>query len=119
MILKCLDSGYICGDDMENFRIVIKRNMTITYEIMGEYELALQILEEVLEESIVLKYGPMIPLALYDMAWNMKKINEVNQCEKYSSEEINEKLKQTYYVASARGDNHIKNLAERLQNYDG
>lgn len=119
MILKCLDSGYICGDDMENFRIVIKRNMTITYEIMREYELALQILEEVLEESIELRYGPMIPLALYDIAWNMKKINEINQCEKYPSEEIKEKLKQTYYIAAARGDNRMKKLAEKLQNYVG
>ena len=119
MVIKCLDSGYISGEDMEKFRLVVKRNMTITYEMMGKYELALRILEEVLEESIVLKYGTMISLALYDIAWNMKKINEINQCEKYPSEEINETLKQTYYIASARGDNRIRNLAEWLQNYDG
>ena len=49
----------------------------------------------------------------------MKKINEINQCEKYPVEEINETLKQTYYIASAREDNRIRNLAEWLQNYDG
>lgn len=111
MVIKCLDSGYISGEDMEKFRLVVKRNMTITYEMMGKYELALRILEEVLEESIVLKYGTMISLALYDIAWNMAKLNEIYQHEHFSSGSIKEKLTQAYYVSSARNDKYIKNLA--------
>lgn len=119
LILEYLNDGYMSGDEIENFKLVIKRNLTITYQIMGEYEQSLKVLQEVLQEAIALQYGSMITLTLYDIAWNMKKINEVNQCEQYTIDEIKMKANQAYYIASARGDNHIKNLADELQKYCG
>ena len=64
-----------------------------------------------MNEATALKYGSMITISLFDIAWNMAKLNEIYQHEHFSSESIKEKLTQAYYVSSARNDKYIKNLA--------
>ena len=111
MILEYLDEGYISSGEIENFKLTVKRNLTITYQKMGRYEESLKLLQQILNEAIALKYGSMITISLFDIAWNMAKLNEIYQHEHFSSESIKEKLTQAYYVSSARNDKYIKNLA--------
>ena len=114
MILEYLNAGYISSSEIDNFKLAIKRNLTINYQIIGEYEKSLQILQEVLEEAVALKYGSMITLTLYDIVWSMKKINQVSEGEQYTADEIEAKAKQVYYIAFARGDNYIISLLNNL-----
>lgn len=111
MILEYLDEGYISSGEIDNFKLTVKRNLTITYQKMGRYEESLKLLQQILNEATALKYGSMITISLFDIAWNMAKLNEIYQHEHFSSESIKEKLTQAYYVSSARNDKYIKNLA--------
>lgn len=111
MILEYLDEGYISSGEIENFKLTVKRNLTITYQKMGRYEESLKLLQQILNEAIALNYGSKITVTLFDIAWNMAKLNEIHENERFSSESIKEKLTQAYYVARARNDNYIKNLA--------
>lgn len=111
-LLDCLNSGYIGGTDVSNLKIVIKRNLTRALQGQGKYEDSILQLEEVLEEAVKKKYGTMISLASYDITWNMIKINEISDEEKYNLEEIKRKKRQAYYVAAARNDNRVKELAK-------
>lgn len=111
-LLDCLNSGYIGGPDVSNLKIVIKRNLTRALQGQGKYEDSILQLEEVLEEAVKKKYGTMISLASYDITWNMIKINEISDEEKYNLEEIKRKKRQAYYVAAARNDNRVKELAK-------
>ena len=111
MILEYLDEGYISSGEIENFKLTVKRNLTITYQKMGRYEESLKLLQQILNEAIALKYGSMITISLFDIAWNMAKLNEIYQYEHFQTELIKEKLTQAYFVASARNDKYIKNLA--------
>lgn len=111
MILEYLDDGYISSGEIDNFKLTVKRNLTITYQKMGRYEESLKLLQQILNEATALKYGSMITISLFDIAWNMAKLNEIYQHEHFSSESIKEKLTQAYYVSSARNDKYIKNLA--------
>ena len=111
MILEYLDEGYISSGEIENFKLTVKRNLTITYQKMRRYEESLNLLQQILNEAIALNYGSKITVTLFDIAWNMAKLNEIHENERFSSESIKEKLTQAYYVARARNDNYIKNLA--------
>lgn len=112
MILEYLDDGYISSGEIDNFKLTAKRNLTITYQKMGRYEESLKLLQQILNEAIALNYGSKITVTLLDIAWNMAKLNEIHEDGRFSSESIKEKLAQAYYVASARNDNCIKNLAK-------
>lgn len=113
MILKCLNAEYLKSDETENLKLVIKRNLALACQHMKRYEDALSLLQEILKQAITLKYGLMVILALYDITWNMQKINEISGCEKYNWNEIKKKKLQVYYIAAARGDNYIKNLVAK------
>lgn len=114
MILEYLDEGYISSGEIDNFKLTVKRNLTITYQKMGRYEESLKLLQQILNEATALKYGSMITISLFDIAWNMAKLNEIYKYEHFQTELIKEKLIQAYYVAGARNDNYIKNLARDL-----
>lgn len=114
MILEYLNAGYISSSETDNFKLAIKRNLTINYQMIGEYEKSLQILQAVLEEAVEIKYGSMITLTLYDIVWSMKKINQVGKGKQYTIDEIEAKAKQVYYIAFARGDNYIIRLLNNL-----
>lgn len=111
MILEYLDDGYISSGEIDNFKLTVKRNLTITYQKMGRYEESLKLLQQILNEAIALNYGSMITITLLDIAWNMAKLNEIYKHEYFQTELIKEKLTQAYFVASARNDNYIKDLA--------
>ncbi len=111
MILEYLADGYISSGEIDNFKLTVKRNLTITYQKMGRYEESLKLLQQILNEATALKYGSMITITLLDIAWNMAKLNEIYEYEHFQTELIKEKLLQAYFVASARNDNYIKNLA--------
>ena len=111
MILEYLDGGYISSGEIDNFKLTVKRNLTITYQKMGRYEESLKLLQQILNEATALKYGSMITITLLDIAWNMAKLNEIYKHEYFQTELIKEKLTQAYFVASARNDNYIKDLA--------
>ncbi len=111
MILEYLDDGYISSGEIDNFKLTVERNLTITYQKMGRYEESLKLLQQILNEAIALKYGSMITISLFDIAWNMAKLNEIYKYEHFQTELIKEKLTQAYFVASARNDNYIKDLA--------
>ena len=111
LILRHLEEGYVDSEDIDNFRMVVKRNLTVTYEKMGRYEEALGLLQEILQEAIALSYGLLVPILLYDISWNMRKLNDICGYERFSAEEIKLKKKQAYYIAAARGDEYIKKLA--------
>lgn len=111
MILEYLDDGYISSGEIDNFKLTAKRNLTITYQKMGRYEESLKLLQQILNEAIALNYGSMITITLLDIAWNMAKLNEIYKHEYFQTELIKEKLTQAYFVASARNDNYIKDLA--------
>ena len=111
MILEYLDDGYISSGEIDNFKLTAKRNLTITYQKMGRYEESLKLLQQILNEATALKYGSMITITLLDIAWNMAKLNEIYKHEYFQTELIKEKLTQAYFVASARNDNYIKDLA--------
>lgn len=113
MLLDCLNSGYIWSREMGNLKIAIKRNLSRVMQGQGRYEESLMLLEEILEESLKTKYGPMVSLAAYDITWNMVKLNEISDTQRYDLEEIKRKKRQTYYVAAARNDNHVKQLAKK------
>lgn len=114
MILEYLDDGYISSGEIENFKLTVKRNLTITYQKMGRYEESLKLLQQILNEATALKYGSKITVTLLDIAWNMAKLNEIHEDGRFSSESIKDKLAQAYYVASARNDNCIKILAKEF-----
>lgn len=114
MILEYLDDGYISSGEIDNFKLTVKRNLTITYQKMGRYEESLKLLQQILNEAAALKYGSMITITLLDIAWNMAKLNEIYKYEHFQTELIKEKRIQAYYVAGARNDNYIKNLARDL-----
>lgn len=110
MLLDCLDSGYIRGEDISNLKIVINRNLTFALQGMGKYEESLSVLQEVLEQSIKQSYGIMIPFALYDITWDMEHINKIESKQRYDLEEIRQKKRQAYYIAAARNDEYIKKI---------
>lgn len=112
MLLDCLNSGYIGGEDVSNLKIVIKRNLTFALQGMGKYEEALDVLQEVLEQSIKQVYGIMISFALYDITWDMEHINKMESKQRYDLEEIRQKKRQAYYIAAARNDEYIKKIVE-------
>lgn len=113
MILDCLESGYMVADNTSNLILATKRNLTIVYERQGRYEEAIKLLSCILQEAKNIGYGLIVPIALYDISWNMEKINEVNNTDKYSLQEIRKKKRQAYYIAAARNDKHVMYIINR------
>ena len=114
VLTDCLDSGYIVGEEISNLKIVIKSNLSRAIQGQRRYEESMGVLEDVLEEAIKKKYGMVIVKTFYDIIWNMTKLNEVREKEEYTLEEIKRKMRQVYYIAAARKDEHMKLLAQNL-----
>ncbi|MBR3769079.1 MAG: helix-turn-helix transcriptional regulator [Lachnospiraceae bacterium] len=108
LLLDCLKSGYIAGEDIGNLALVIKRNLTFSFQRQGRYEEAVLLSLEVLEEALKCKYGLMISFVLYDITWSMEHINKISIENKYNWNEIKRKKRQAYYIAAARNDDYIK-----------
>lgn len=110
MLLRCLDSGYIAGETVDNLKLVVMYNYARKFSGMDRYEEAISLLEEILENSKKAKKGLVASGVLYDMTWNMEKLNTIHGKEIYSLEEIKRKKRQAYYIAAARCDEHAQKI---------
>lgn len=115
MLLKCLDSGYIGGESISNMKLVIKRNLSLTLARMRKYEEALELLDSILISSIKEGNGLLIPVVLYDMTWNMRKINDKGN-QQYDSIKIKRIMRQAYYIAAARCDYNVQEIIKKSFN---
>lgn len=113
MILNSLDSGYTNGTKKSNLYLVIMRNLSRTLEGLGKYEEAFHLLETILEKSIEENYGLMLSIALYEISWNMEKINSLADDPVFDLEEIRKKKRQAYYIAAARNDNYVREITRK------
>ena len=107
ILLKCLESGYTDGENIDNLKLTIKRNLGKTLMRQKRYEEVLELLRQVLLEAKTARNGTILSIVLYEMAWTMQKINKVEKKERFDICDIKEKMRQAYYIAAAKSDNYI------------
>lgn len=107
MLLKCLQAGYTDGKNIDNLKLIIKRNLAKTLMRQKRYEEVLELLRQVFIEAKIAGNGIILSLVLYEISWTMRKLNEVNKEERYDVYDIKEKMRQAYYIAAARNDNYV------------
>lgn len=114
MILRCLELGYMGGQTINNLRLVIMRNYAKSLSAMKRYGEALELLKRAFTDAVKEKNGTIMSPILYEMGWNMKKINEKFGEERFDIDDIKRKMRQARYVAAARKDLYSKNVIDNM-----
>ena len=108
MLLLCLDEKYMDAESVGRLQMLIKRNYLRVLEQSGRYQEAIENARMLLVDVIKNDYGRMIPVLLFGIAWDMRKIRIDNE---ESIEDIladiKKMLRQAYYIAAARDDEAI------------
>lgn len=106
VLLLCLKAGYIDKRSAIKLQIVIEDNYVRALEQDGKYQEALEKGREVLKLAVINNYGKMIPPALLEISWDMRKICKDSGGNLGDIEQNTKRmLRQAYYIAAARKDN--------------
>ena len=117
MLLLCLEEGYMDAGSVSRLQMLIKRNYLKTLEQSGKYQEALENTKELLEDVIRNNYGRMIPVLLFGISWDLRKIRIDNE-EAIDDilPNIKRTLRQAYYIAAARDDEVNLRIIEKYYN---
>lgn len=107
MILRCLDKGYIDGEEIINFKMIVMRNYSNSLSTQKKYEETLDILYEILELSLKNSYGPLISSITNDISWTKMQMYDEGD-HSIDLEECKRQKRQAYYIAAARKDDKVK-----------
>lgn len=107
MLLNCLQSTYIDGKGIDDLKLVIKRNLAKTLMRQKKYDEVMELLSQVFIDAKTVRNGIVLSLVLYEMAWTMKKINSIEEKERFKEDDIKRKMRQAYYIAAARNDDYV------------
>lgn len=106
-VLRSLNEEYLGNPDRVMLEIVTRDSYSLVLECQHENEEALKIQEECLRLAVENDYGPIIPVLMLRMAYNVIKSEKRKGVEGSYSEKAKKILRQTYCMATAREDKRI------------
>lgn len=104
-LLSCLKVGYMDENSIIKLQMVIENNYVKALERAGKYQEALEKARKVLKLAVINNYGKMLPPALLEISWNIRKIcNDSGGNLDDIEQDTKRMLRQAYYIAAARKD---------------
>lgn len=103
-LLECLDMEYILGEYVEHMKMIIMRNLSLTYFLIEKNEEALKLNERCLELAKDNNEGREYHILLSDKAAIILEQIEKGERDGKDIELAKKYLRQSYYLAAARGD---------------
>lgn len=103
-LLECLDMEYILGEYVEHMKMIIMRNLSLTYFLIEKNEEALELNERCLELAKSNNEGREYHILLSDKAAIILEQIEKEECDRTDIYLVKKYLRQSYYLAVARGD---------------
>ena len=101
-LLQCLQKDYIFGAYADYMKVLILRNLTVTYNKQKRYKEALTLCEQCLREALEKNIGNIISDVLSDKAWIILRQIETGERKKEDLQIGRELLQKAYYIAVAR-----------------
>lgn len=103
-LLECLDMEYILGEYVGHMKMIIMRNLSLAYFYIEKCEEALELNERCLELAKGNNEGREYHILLSDKAAIILKQVEKGKRDRMDIELTRKYLRQSYYLAAARGD---------------
>ena len=101
-LLQCLQKDYNFGSYADYMKVLILRNLTVTYNKQKRYKEALTLCEQCLREALEKNIGNIISDVLSDKAWIILRQIETGERKKEDLQIGRELLQKAYYIAVAR-----------------